>query len=146
YPLLLQRRDGGVDVVGRGIQAELRYSGGHLSALVADYDVQFIDAGHCDSGLIVLNQRFKTFVKNKSKSCLAEWKAYCFPPIVTAALVVTIGGYLRAFTAASSLATIPFQSANRRSPAKCGMREGMFTCRRRMSARSARLQPGVKMP
>src|SRR5262249_37191016 len=77
-PLLLQRRDGGVDVFGRGIQAELRYSGGHLSALVADHDVKFIDEAHGDSALIFSNQRGKPLIKDMSNSRLAEWKACCF--------------------------------------------------------------------
>src|SRR5262249_9895269 len=46
--LLLQRRDGGVDVVGRRVEAQLRYPGNHLSALVANDDVKLIDATHRD--------------------------------------------------------------------------------------------------
>jgi hypothetical protein len=68
-----------VDIVGRGIQAELRYSGGHLSALVADYNVKFIDAAHGDSALIFSNRRCKPLIKDTSNSRLAEWKACCLP-------------------------------------------------------------------
>jgi hypothetical protein len=63
---LLQRGDGDVDVVGRRIQAELRYSGGHLSALVADHDIKFIDTVHGDSALIFSNQNCKPFIKDTS--------------------------------------------------------------------------------
>src|SRR5262245_57338630 len=41
--------------------------------------------------LIFSNQRCKPLIKDTSISRLAEWKAYCLPPIVTAALVVTNG-------------------------------------------------------
>src|SRR5262249_56491390 len=47
-PLLLQGRDGTVDVVGLHVQTELRYPGDHLSTLVANDDVKFIDTAHRD--------------------------------------------------------------------------------------------------
>jgi hypothetical protein len=54
--------------------------------------------------------------------------------------------YLMALQAARSFATIAGQSGNRRSPERCGIRESMVICSRRISARSARRHPGVKMP
>jgi hypothetical protein len=65
-----------VEVFGRGIPTELRYSGGHLSALVADYDVKFIDAAYGDGALIFSNRRCKPLIKDTSNSRLAEWKAW----------------------------------------------------------------------